>query len=138
MGRRGPKKTPTAILERRGSRLVEGREGEPEVVPGMPPDPAWAQPPEARALWDSLGPELVALGVLCPSDGLMFGALCELYAEWRAAVEDGRSPYSPLDRLIKLGHEFGLTPSSRAGLKCGRPSDEDVKVAKFFKVVGTD
>ena len=72
----GSPRTPTRILELRGSRraAVRRKRGEPTPEPGEPPMPAWvADDAEARDEWRRVAPHLVARGLLAPCDMAVFG-----------------------------------------------------------------
>lgn len=142
MGRRGPKRTPTGILEQRGSRPQQDRDGEVLPVALAPVRPDWLLP-EALKAWDYLAPKLERLGLLTEIDLTAFSRYCQIWARWRQAEEflkkaggstyvDKRLTYQVVREfpqvrqsqryaalLVKLEAEFGLTPSGRASLNVG-------------------
>ena len=81
MGKRGPKKKPKKILENRGSRALETREGCPDGVPGTPKRPRSLDADE-RKVWDRVVPRLEAMGVLCESDEDVLIRYCADFARW--------------------------------------------------------
>lgn len=154
MGQRGPAKTPTAILERRGSRRAAARKSEavPPECEIEPPD--WLDG-EARELWGELVPELADCGLARNTDRLMLAMLCDTYASWREEKriisEHGLTDFTTngnsvqrvevgqmnrdRDVLIKLAKEFGLTRASNAGLDTAPKNNNSAK-SRFFKIVG--
>ena len=148
MGRRGPRKTPTALAALRGFPGKQRKSREPE--PATPPvaarkPPAWLDR-EARAEWRRLEPELSRLGLLTLLDLTKFAAYCRWYARWRdyeARLEVLRHQDPPGDiistastvkphvlvamakhaaeMMTRLGSHFGLSPSDRTGV--GLPLD---------------
>jgi len=134
MGKRGPARTPTRILELHGSKLAKYR------LESVNPDPdkpctAWSEADAMKALEDA-GKWLADAEVFTELDHvawrLLRDALIDYFAA-RALVEKhgllmkgakGNAVKNPaagirdtaFDRFLKLCREFGLTPSSRAGL----------------------
>src|SRR5262245_48713956 len=88
MGRRGPVPTPTAILERRGSKRVTKRRKarEPKAPPGMPKCPDWLDK-RAKAMWRKLSPMLFRMNVLSKVDVNALERYCRTYSLWRQADE---------------------------------------------------
>jgi len=140
MGRRGPRPTPTAELERRGTLKKSRRADEPEVAAGVPPKPDGLGE-HGAALWDELAEPLAAAGVLTPLDGKALQLACRDWEEYHEHLttldEEGRilesktgSKYQhpaegmknrALDRLRRWLIEFGLTPSSRSNVTATTP-----------------
>lgn len=120
-----PKPTPTAVLASRGSWRAQTREGEP--TPAL----ATAKPPkdlpaDARKVWKTLAPGLIATGVLTAADVLSFSRYCRLLVAWgtaMTAVETGATrenvlTLAKLDEMVrKLEAGFGLNPSERTGIR---------------------
>lgn len=135
---------PTAL------KLLNGNPGkralpksEPTPRTGTPERPA-ALDATAAAAWDSIAPELEAMGVLTLADAAALEALCTAFADWRAACETIREQgatyetQSPKGDLMLRPHpaqaqksdadkrlrawlaEFGLTPAARAKLAGGK------------------
>lgn len=154
MGKRGPAKTPTAVLERRGSWRAKTRKGEPEPTTCELTPPAWLEG-EGLTLWADLVPELVRCGIAKRTDRLTLAMLCDTYAAWReekrTVAEHGltdsttngntvqRVEVGQMNRdrdvLIKLAKEFGLTAASRAGVDATPEGPANSK-DRFFKIVG--
>lgn len=142
MARRGPNRTPTAVLDKRNRPAQQDRGKEPKPVALSPVRPDWLLP-EAAAAWDYLAPKMERLGILTEIDGNAFARYCQTWARWRQCEEflkqaggttytDKRLTYSTLREypqvrqsqkysalLTKLESEFGLTPSGRASLSIG-------------------
>ena len=152
MGNRGPKPTPTAILEKQGSRETRGRKAEPRPPSSLPEKPSWLGE-KASVFWDDLGPAMVSWRIMTELDGLAFGMLCESLERWlkyrdlateRGPITEGgnhidiQDPAVGMenkawDRLLKACREFGLSPSSRSALRIeGKPGGTKGGLAKFF------
>ena len=129
------KKTPTAKLANRGSWRAKTRPNEPQVEPGTPPCPEWLTG-EAREIWDRLVPELVNLGIMAEMNGFAFARYCTYSVLWLQELNRG-NVRNVLDferyanQCLRLENEYGLTPSSRAGLDVQQPQP----ASKYLKVV---
>lgn len=154
MGKRGPKPTPTAMLEARGSWRAGLREGEPKPEPiTAVACPKWLKGP-ARRWWPQVSQELIAMGVLTTADLLACSMLVDQigwYMHWRAMLEsegkemqlskDGMLKMHPAwaamneawDRVLKASREFGMTPSSRVGLTTSKAEKNNDGKKRFFK-----
>jgi P27 family predicted phage terminase small subunit len=139
----GPKPTPTAVLERRGSWLAKTRPDEPQPAPVTDLAPPAGLKGRAKKLWKEMAPRLIASGVLRDADVPAFTRYCQVYAAWEiamAAVEDGGDRQAILnlsklgDMLRKLEANFGLTPADRTGIKVEQPATDDK--ARFFAKAG--
>lgn len=145
MGKRGPQPTPTAILEARGSWLAKAREkdGEVRVPVSIPKKPDAMFDDIASAKWDDLVEHLAAIGVLSFVDEHEIAMACVTWSRWVQVEESLRRrkaqvypvrndagevidvrPYPEVyiaarlfDQLLKIFDRFGLSPSSRAGLR---------------------
>ncbi len=161
MGRRGPVRTPTRILELRGSPLARGRaETEPRPPAGAPQKPA-DLPAEGARLWDELVPALEASGLLARVDGGALGRYCRLYAVWKELdrflaesghahpLKDGRGnvvgvrayPQVRLllqvsEHMLRLEQHYGLTPAARAHLVSGAPGPDEDDASPFARRIG--
>lgn len=133
MAGKGPKKTPTRILELRGSPLAKRRQGEitPEPFEEVPPCPDRLVG-KARELWESEAPVMVATGTLTPLDIPAFERWCRLHALWSRQAEQmldaevftegSARTLATLDNALrKLEAAFGRSPADRAGLKVAAP-----------------
>ena len=129
MGRRGPRPLPTKILELRGSPRARLRAGEPEPPTGIPPCPEWVSE-RGRAHWERVVELLKPYGVLTLQDGEALGLLVDAIAQYEDSKEDLRKTKKPKAKLswqrivnanrsmvLKILREFGLSPSSRCGVK---------------------
>jgi phage terminase small subunit len=129
MAKPGPKPTPTATLERRGSWRAKARAGEPtpEALAAPPPPPKGVTGEAARH-WREMAPRMVGAGTLTTVDLPAFARYCRTLALWekmmgrleRAKVIE-RADVLAWDKvtetLRKLDAAFGQTPADRADLK---------------------
>lgn len=148
MGKRGPKPLSAEELAKRGSWRAKKRAAEEAVavesvkVPaglgrGVPRQPG-RMTEEAKEIWDSIVPELDAMGLLTTADGVQLGELCSslaLVQRLRRYLEENGASYPVMDgerivcyrkrpevgilaeaqiRADKLASQFGLTPASRS------------------------
>ena len=152
MAGKGPPKTPTKVLEMRGSSVAKSRQREPEAPPGVPEPPVWLEG-EARAEWDYIVPILEGMRVLTLADRASLGAMCEAWGEYRrcsdvvsaegltvvnARGNVNRHPASVAQqeawaRWFRLSERFGLSPAARAGMSVARANpDENRGKDRFF------
>jgi len=161
MGKRGRPKTPTPVLTMRGSwRAKDRAKTEPQAPSGLPEMPDWIVSrdiPTAEDIWQRLVDDLDQIGTLAQTDGRSIGRYCVVLREWlksKAFIEERGDTYPIKDsegkivkfgtfpqalnfkhlltQLLRLEQEFGLTPSSRAGLSVApRKADEDLE-AQYF------
>lgn len=135
-------KTPTSILSIRGSRVTEQRQGEPKPNTGWP-DCHESLSNEASEIWNTLCQMLDDMGVLTVADGWQISRYCqywEQFRQWQRVLDTIRDTDENLKRHIldedfragvskalaevhrletamqKIESQYGLTPSSRAGL----------------------
>ncbi len=158
MGRRGPKATPTAILEARGSREIENRTHEPKPAKGCQECPTWLAA-EAKREWAIIVPHLESLGLLTMVDKAALAAYCTAWAEFRQATEtlqrkgryitikatgyvqshpavsQQRSAWAAIKTFSAL---FGLDPADRTKLHAEPVAEPDAGTdeQKFFGTVG--
>jgi len=137
MAGKGPAKTPTAILEKRGSRLVKDRQDEP-VYNGihnlrMPLGLGY----HGKKIWNRLMPMLTSQGVLTDADLAGFERYCFLWQAWKDLAKAKELDINKLMKIesgfSKLEQQFGLTPASRPNVKATKNAKED-KTKRFFKV----
>lgn len=155
MGRRGPPKTPTKLLEARGSWRAKGRKKEPRAESARPRRPAWLSP-AARRIWDRLLPVLDELGVLAVADVDVLARYVTLLGRWLEVARDlNRSgltqeveirgsrvvvarPEVKLELqysrdLLRIEREFGLSPAARAALTLGERDDADDPISALIQ-----
>lgn len=138
----GRRRLPTAVKQRRGSRIRHDTKHEPAYAVGEPPMPAHvAGDPYARAAWASFAARLIEARVLTTAHAEPLALLADAWARYRRASEEwARLEYPnvqtieiikgphvssrviehPLVRLVplyaeavkKLCGEFGLTPAT--------------------------
>lgn len=160
MGARGPKPTPTATLEARGSWRANTRTGEPKPQRGAPKCPTWLDT-EAKKKWRELVPELERLGLVTIVDGDALSAYCQAWAEFMIATKtikkDGRylrmgksgylAPHpavaqqrSAWQAIKMFAALFGLDPADRARMTADPEGDEsdpkEKSKERFFRTVG--
>lgn len=134
MGKRGPRPTPTAVLQLTGSRVLYDRGEEPQPPKEMPACPEWLGE-AGRAKWNEVAPLLFGVGCLTLADGDFLAMYCLAHddlAEALAAIklcgtevvtEKGvfeapavKRKKEAIARIKQFGAEFGLSPASRVGL----------------------
>jgi len=156
MGRRGPQKTPTAILERRGSWRAKARKNEPKPKSGRPVWPADLRGKPyavAQREWRRIVPILEAMGTLATADRSVLVDYCLSWQQFcqatREAAHGGLTTmtdkgnlvlnpaFSALMKLrghlLKAAREFGLSPASRAGVTVTDKDDVDENKARYFR-----
>jgi P27 family predicted phage terminase small subunit len=141
MGSRGPARTPTKVLQLRGT-YRKDRHGDPagepefELVTEMPPPPGFLDEMAAFE-WHRVGPELIEKQLLTVADMAAFTLYCinvsRVVACEREIAKDGLTIETPQGFLQahpmisvgrqagaevrKFAQEFGLTPSARSRVK---------------------
>lgn len=107
----GRPKTPTKVLEHRGSWRAKLRVVEPAAPPGLPRRPDW-EPGPALECWDWLVAQLDAMGLLSSADQRVMERYCVMAAEWPTL--DAKERIKAAGALLAIEREYGLTPSARA------------------------
>lgn len=143
MAKPGPRTQPTILKLLRGNpgrRKLQKNELTPEK-PIKIPSPPKELNKIAKKEWRRMAKDLYGLGLLTNFDLTAFRAYCVIYAQWVQAVkqieEHGmlikaqsgfpmQSPYLQIANkaqaeIRKWLVEFGMTPSSRTGLKTDKP-----------------
>ncbi len=149
---RGRKPKPTAVKEREGNpgkRALNSKEPQPDVQ--IPTCPTHLKG-EARREWTRITKILMRLRVITELDRGPLAAYCTAYADYVQAVnklkaggevqtsENGGEYQSPwgamkkrsMEQLVKIGTEFGLTPSSRVRLQVDDPDSLQEKERRLF------
>lgn len=136
MGARGPAPKPTALRVLQGDRRdrINLDEPKPRNLPAV--KPKWLSS-LASVEWDRIAPDLGAMGIVRSIDSTTLAAYCETVARWRVLVDyvahsspvvvnaEGVTVKNPAVAQLRdasadlrvWAREFGLTPSSRAGLR---------------------
>lgn len=149
---RGPSRKPNALKRLEGT-YRQDRDGgnHPSPPPETPNCPTWLGR-EAKRIWKRLAPVLARNGLLSKTDRATFAAFCQAYHRWwelekgrdntphTFTTESGYTQRHPIhsmaddamDRLTKLGREFGMTPSARSGIELPGPV-EDNDTSEFLK-----
>lgn len=159
MGLRGPKPTPTKILEARGSWRARLNRDEPVPEQGAPRCPSWLSK-AGKAAWKTLVPELVRVGIFAKIDANAFSRYCDTFARWRIArdflAEHGDCfPIKKKDKVVgmkvfpqarlylalsaqldRLEAQFGLNPSARSRIEASGIQDETTQPAEIFELRG--
>jgi len=155
MGKRGPRRTPTRILQIRGSTLANSRR-DPDVPTGAPVCPDWIDE-GAQDCWRQLVPQLEAVGLLSQIDANALARYCVAWSHWVAAEKFLKQygttyPIKDKDGNIKnFGHfpqvtqssrfaeqcrrleaEFGMTPAARSGLDTSQVSTPRNVLTEFI------
>jgi P27 family predicted phage terminase small subunit len=157
VGKRGPRKQPTALRIARGNpgnRPLNKLEPKPADSSVTPPD--WIVG-VARAKWDDVVPKLQAMRVMTTADVEPIARYCAMYEQWVKYLEqmrrgldvivmrdkDGKVRYmqsSPAATMfvklaasmLRIEQEFGLTPSARTGVETvNGETDEEAKLRAF-------
>lgn len=140
MGKRGPKPTPTKVLEARGSWRAKTRPAEPEAPSTKPVCPK-GKSKKWVACWTWLTTQLEAMTLLSTAEEKDIARYCDAQVLYDQAVAEIDSLglvlklYNNLGQivsyttnpqiavraklsqeLLRLGQQFGLNPSARAGL----------------------
>jgi P27 family predicted phage terminase small subunit len=140
MGKRGPKPTPTKVLAARGSWRARTRPAEPDAPSAKPVCPK-GRSATWRACWRWLTTQLEAMSLLSTAEEQDIRRYCDAHEHYTRAnthieknglmlemrnaenqiVQVVKNPMM-IERarlsaeLLRLGQQFGLTPSARAGL----------------------
>lgn len=153
MGARGPKPTPTKILEQRGSWRAKTRGGEPTPTMGKPDCPLHYTD-AFKAEWNRFCTILEGMGVLTIADGPSLEILIDTFMEFKEAESHcllngkvieysngtiGPNPWqnikskarTDLDRMLA---KFGMSPADRARLTIvDKPDDDKDGIGSFIK-----
>ena len=153
MGKRGPRKEPTAL------KLLKGNPGgrklntdEPQPEPAKADDlicPAWVCD-EGKVAWTHFAPKAERLGLLTEVDVMKFALLCQAYGllqKFEAlcktvsdeeAIHKGyrKAADTQSAKADRIGSAFGFDPSSRSGVKVKVPAAKSSAAAaqheRFF------
>ena len=112
----GKRKTPTALLEDRGTFAKDPKRGEARAnevmpAPGIGDPPSYMTKSE-KAVWDEIKGRCHP-NVLRQGDEIAFETLVVMVAEFR---EDRRG-FKKISQMLSGLDRFGLTPSGRANIK---------------------
>lgn len=150
MGRRGPRKTPTKELEKRGAwrakTALRQFEVQADPLTEVPAAPEWMTPGGAD-IWNAHAPAAVENGLLTPMDVGAFALYCDALYEYRVARDqverdgitiDGR--LNPAVRvrdearksILAILREIGHTPASRVGLVLDKKQQNKKPELKLF------
>jgi len=120
MGRRGPPRTPTAVLAQRGSWLAKTRPNEPRPAVESPDRPDWLND-EAAAVWDQVVPFLLEIGVLSRVDSNALARYCVGVVRFQRLFNHPNAQVTAVSKLaaqlLRLEKQFGMTPSARQSIQ---------------------
>ncbi len=120
-------------------------EAEPQPGAAVPEAPAELSP-AAKAEWDRLAGDLVALKMMTALDRAALAAYCQAYAMWSEAITAVQqfgtmvkspsgypiqSPYVSIankqaEIMIRIAAEFGFTPASRSRIAVPQEREPDL------------
>lgn len=149
---KGRKAKPTALKELEGNpgkRALNKKEPKPEVIIPSCPNHLTGV---AKQEWNRVTKELAKLGLITNIDRAALAAYCTAYQDYVRAenelkkggqvifTEKGGAYQNPwvgiknsaIEKMIKIGVEFGLTPSSRVRLQVEKPNEEDEMAGFLF------
>lgn len=123
MSKRGVKPRPTPLKLLAGVQPCRVNLEEPTAPAGAPEAPGYLRA-DARAVefWDEHAPMLAGMGVLTKADRHALALLCDSFSRWQSDRDD----HKRREEFRKLLAEFGLTPSSRSGLKVREKPRDDL------------
>ena len=153
MGQRGPKPTPTVVLEARGTAGRHDRTGEPRPPIAAPSCPTWLSV-EAKAEWKRATKYLLAMGCVAECDRAMLAAYCEAWSDYFGLVKEVKQTVAKqgmaaaigaglvgardkaADRMARLAAQFGFSPSSRVRVKVDpeQQGQGDGEGPKLYKI----
>ena len=155
MGKRGPQSKPTALklLEGNpGKREVNGNEPEYDVLSKDEKPPAYLGS-YGKKEWKRILPLLNKNKLATKADFIALAAYCQSVDTWvnaeklkradglTATTSNGTLVQHPavgiansaMDKILKFGREFGLTPASRTGLSAEKYESEDNPLLSLIK-----
>lgn len=139
MGKRGPQKTPSAVLEKRGSWRSKARKDEPIYDLAGDFSVPKELTAEGKKLWRKILPMVIGQGVLTQADIASFTRYCIYWQMWKRLIANPESSVAEIMKLetaiLKLEQQFGLTPASRPNIKAdNQVGDKDESKKNYFKV----
>lgn len=144
MGKRGPAKTPSNVVDLRGNPGRRPPANEPKPAPIAPSCPYWLDR-RAKNEWKRIIALLEPLGLATQVDRAALAGYCQCYSEWVTAdavlqkqgltftTENGYVQQRPevairqkaRGDMLRFAARFGLTPSDRVGLNLPEPKTKD-------------
>lgn len=151
MGKRGPKPTPTEILDIRGSWRAKARSGEPKPQAGLPDCPDWLVG-ESRSEWDRQVVDLDARRLMSKSYRAALVMFCEAWGTYveacKVLAKEGMTTIgtkgitvkhpmidvknAAFDRCMKMGQQFGFSPAAQVGLSVKDKEEQSGGKSRFF------
>lgn len=149
---RGRKPKPSALKELAGNpgkRALNKKEPRPDIAIPLCPNHLTGM---ARQEWNRVTKELQMMGVIANIDRAVLAAYCTAYKDYVKAenklktegevvfTDNGNPIQNPwvgiknraIEKMVKIGAEFGMTPSSRVRLEVESPKDEDDMASMLF------
>ncbi|HEX3739443.1 MAG TPA: hypothetical protein VHV29_06925 [Terriglobales bacterium] len=122
----GRNKTPTAVLEAKGSFIrhpERERPDEPTTDRLLGPPPDWMTP-EQKRVWEQLASEALP-GVLFESDRMLFSLMVRLATK---LLGNKDMMASEMSMLITLGSKFAMNPADRSRVTIDAPKDSSLQI----------
>ena len=155
MGKRGPASKPTELRVLQGNpsnRKLNNKEPTFDNYSEIPKPPSTLSR-YAKTEWKRIVPILYETGILKQTDEKALAAYCQCYHRWVESeklirtygytyvTDKGNIVQRPevgiantaLKEMVKIGKEFGLTPSSRSGIHVEHPEKTEDPFMEFIK-----
>jgi P27 family predicted phage terminase small subunit len=157
MGGRGPKRTPTSELAKRGSWRAKGRESEATPPNELPQCPNWLAD-IGRVKWQECIEILSKTkGLVTQLDGDFLALYCEAFEDFSDARDEiGRNGSTckslkggqyqhpavgrknkAIERMRQFGALFGMSPGDRVGLNIGDDHGDDDPLVTLLRKRGS-
>lgn len=143
MGKRGPKKTPTAILKLRGSWRGDKRPDQEPMAVHKPICPSFLDK-HAKAFWRKNLPVLIENGLMAEIYVPKFMALCAAYGSWRVAYDaiqkSGGLPFYKIpDKVQTVTKGDTVTVTREPGKMVDHPAgrSEEKKWEQFCRALSS-
>ena len=149
MGRRGPKPTPTAVKQARGTFRADRAPANEPKASGKPTCPSWLTDKDARAEFRRVARMLTDMGVVGAADTNLITRYCMAWVRWRKVSQtlvanpsaevavykdtDGKLKAMQVSALHSIARSLseelgraeaalGMTPSSRSRMEVAAPA----------------
>ncbi len=155
MGKRGPAKTPTNLVQLRGNpghRPINDKEPKFEAPAEVPGPPAFLDR-YAKAEWNRVSPLLHKVGLLTEVDIMPLAAYCANYSMFVQAEKAKRIrgklvldfgnyecqipeigiASTAMKQMVTFAKEFGMTPSARTSVHIDKPEDTKDPLLEFIR-----
>lgn len=155
MGKRGPAKTPSNLVQLRGNpghRPITTNEPKFDQPEAVPEPPAFLDR-YAKAEWKRIAPVLHKVGLLTAPDIMPLAAYCANYSMFVQAEKGKRTrgklvldfgnyecqipeigiATTAMKNMVAIAKEFGMTPSSRTSVHIDKPEDTKDPLLEFIR-----